>query len=93
MPLSQGGNAQVAMSREGVLRLPDCLPYGLLFAAVFARENSDQRIGGLSYHLTLEGNTYVIDDYWGREDLVRPVIEGRDHIEVLLDLITWRDPP
>jgi hypothetical protein len=88
--LGPEGQSRLEMSAQGVLRLPSCLPYGLLFVAVLASVNAGQSIGSTTYYLELEGNRFVVDDYFGRADLVRPVIDARPRMEVLLDLSSWK---
>lgn len=75
---------------EGVLHLPDSLPFGLIAAAVVAVENQDQRAPD-GYFFSLDELHYEINNWWGREEALRPQIDRQDRIEVYMDFGDW-DP-
>ncbi len=57
---------------DGRLHLPDRLVFGLLFVAVLHPVNRGESVPG-SYYLTLEKETFPINDWWGRADDFRPI--------------------
>jgi hypothetical protein len=75
---------------DGHLHMPDTVVFGLLAASVLAPVNAGQTIAG-DYFLSLghlELNNYMqfpINDWWGCEDVFRPIAEKHNKIRVTLN--------
>jgi hypothetical protein len=70
---------------DGKISLPDTLIFALLSVAVFSKVNCDQKILG-DYHFTLGGETFIINEWWGREDDFRAIAakNTKQRIELVL---------
>ena len=67
------GSGQVIFGiSEGKISFPDTIIFALIGVAVFSNVNCDQKILG-DYHLTLGGETFIINDWWGRENDFRAI--------------------
>jgi hypothetical protein len=79
---------------EGVLRLPDYLPFALIGAAILSPENVDQR-DDASYYFSLGSERFSIDDWWGRESDFRPIAERYRGTRVKLEGLgtSWGTSP
>jgi hypothetical protein len=69
---------------DGVLQLPDRLPFGLIAAAVLNPANHDQAVPD-DYFLTLGDEKFIINEWWGRADDFRPIAKRYNKVRVKLD--------
>jgi len=65
--------------------LPDTLTFALLSVVVFSEVNSEQRIGNEDYYLTHDQRKFVIDEYWGKEEVVLDYFQSVDLPSVKLE--------
>lgn len=72
---------------DGVLEMPDNLPFGLLFAAVLSPVNSAEHVAG-NYYLTIGHEHHnnlmqlPINDWWGGADDFRPIADRHNKVRV-----------
>lgn len=70
---------------EGTLQFPHTLLFALLFVAVFAPVNKDERPLGNSY-LTLGGephmSKFIIGDWWGRAADLQPIAQKYNKVRI-----------
>ena len=62
--------------RKNHLILPKNLIWGLLAVVVFCSANSNHESGG-GYWLGVFNNRFVIDDFWGQEQVIKRIYENR----------------
>jgi hypothetical protein len=84
------GNAEGRMWTigDGVLNLPDTLIFALLFVAVFAPVNKDERpLPGAILTLGAEENrdTFEISDWWGRSADLQPIAAKHNTVRLSLE--------
>jgi hypothetical protein len=75
---------------EGKINLPTRIIVGLLAVAVFAPENKGQPIPD-GYHLKWHTHTFMINQWWGRHDLVRDIIATVEIPVVTMNFGDWWD--
>lgn len=67
------------------MTLPQSAIYALGVICVLAPANADQRIGNSLYHYRDPINSYVVDQWWGKADLARSVMNFDAQIRVKID--------
>jgi hypothetical protein len=75
---------------RGTLKLSDRLIFGLLWVAVLAPENVDQRVPE-TYYLTLETQRFLINEWWGRYLEFEPIAVAKSTLQVKMDFTDWMD--
>lgn len=78
-----GGAVSELLIGQGVLHLPDRLPFALLAAAVMAPANRDDSTAD-GYFLSLGEERFIVNDWWGREDDFRPIAAAYNRTRVEL---------
>lgn len=73
---------------QGRIRLSDRILFGLLAVAVMAPENIGQNTPA-GYHLTLAGETYQINDWWGKRAEFEKVCALVNTVQVTLNFGDW----
>lgn len=71
---------------KDVMALPERLPFALVACAVLAPENALEQTGDGYYFYSLDSDTYVINEWWGRAEDFRPVANGSNQVRVKLNL-------
>jgi len=69
---------------NGVLHLPSSMLWALLSVSVFSRVNSNENRTS-DYFLSLNGESFQISEWWGREDDFRSIADRNNKIRVRLD--------
>lgn len=77
----------------GFIRMPENVLWALLAISVFSGKNSSIKTSG-NYFLTLGGETFVIKDWWGREDDFKIFLNKRfpNPTKVKIDGLRHLDP-
>ena len=83
------GSAETSIYIErGRVQLSDRIIFGLIAVAVMAPENTDQKtLSG--YHLTLAGDEFEINDWWGRRSEFEEFCAPRNAVQIILDFGNW----
>ncbi|MDV1904732.1 MULTISPECIES: hypothetical protein [Klebsiella] len=76
------------IASAGKIRLSDRTIFGLLGIAVLCPENSGLRIPD-GYNLTFAGQVLMINDWWGRAEDFKILVEKQNLISVKLDFEDW----
>ncbi|MCU8657794.1 hypothetical protein, partial [Klebsiella pneumoniae] len=76
------------IASAGKIRLSDRTIFGLLGIAVLCPENSGLRIPD-GYNLTFAGEVLMINDWWGRAEDFKILVEKQRLISVKLDFEDW----
>jgi hypothetical protein len=79
-----GTNTSRLRIAHGLLHLPDRLPFALMAAAVLCPVSRGQTTAH-GYFLSLGSETFVINEWWGREDDFRPIAAKYNTTRVTLD--------
>jgi hypothetical protein len=77
---------------NGWLKLPDNLPFGLIAIAVVDPSNVGERVPE-GYHLTLAGEVFEINEWWGRAADFEEVASAANSVRVKLDMGDWTGAP
>lgn len=89
MPDFRSGSVNTSSSIEkGRIQLSDRILFGLLAVAVMAPENTGQQTPA-GYHLTLAGESYEINDWWGRRADFEEACAPLNTVQVTLDFGDW----
>lgn len=83
-----GSDNTSILIEKGRVQLSDRILFGLLAVAVMAPENSGQKTPA-GYHLTLAGETYVINDWWGRRAEFEKICAPLNTVQVILEFGDW----
>jgi hypothetical protein len=67
------------------MTLPQSAITGLGLICVLAPENADQKIGNSAYRYWDRVNTYIVDDWWGKVDAARAIMDFKTPIRVKID--------
>jgi hypothetical protein len=73
---------------KGRIQFSDRILFGLLAVAVMAPENTGQLTPG-GYHLTLVGEKYEINDWWGKRAEFETACAPLNRVQVKLDFGHW----
>jgi len=68
---------------NGVLQLPDRLPFGLIAAAVLSPANKGQKAPD-TYYFSLGDEKFIINEWWGREADFQPIAARYNQTRVKL---------
>jgi hypothetical protein len=83
------GSANTSIQiEEGRVQLSDRILFGLLAVAVMAPENTGQQTPA-GYHLTLAGQIYEINDWWGKREEFEQVCVPLNAVQVHMDFGDW----
>ena len=88
---STGGFGSEMILAHNELHLPDRIVWSLLFVAVMAKVNHQERKAE-PYYLSLGDERFTINDWWGREDDFRPIASRYNQVRVTMEGLD-RFPP
>ncbi len=83
-----GSNNTTLQIEKGRIQLSDRILFGLLAVAVMAPENTRQR-SSAGYHVTLAGEIYEINDWWGKRAQFEKACSRANTVQVKLDFTDW----
>jgi hypothetical protein len=93
LPDGFGVSVQIAENHQKFLiniehqsmTLPQSAIYALGLTCVLASVNSDQKIGNNGYYYRDFINTYIVDQWWGKADCARKVMDFDAQVRVKMD--------
>ena len=67
------------------MTMPESVIYALGLPCVLSPLNADQKIGNNSYYFKDSINTYVVDQWWGKTQCARQIMDFENLIKVKMD--------
>lgn len=73
---------------KNMMLVPNNIIFALLGVAILSEVNSDQKSPD-DYYLTLGDETFIINQWWGKENQFRPIAMKHNSVRVKLDFGDW----
>lgn len=83
--IADGHQAFAVDMQNQSMTLPQSAIIGLGLICVLAPVNANQKIGNSAYRYWDRVNTYIVDDWWGKVDAARAVMDFKTPIRVKMD--------